>query len=247
MNSNTLIIIQARLGSTRYKKKVLKKFFNKPLILNIVKNFTSKEYISTIVATTNNRIDNELVKLLKNNKISFFRGSSENLIKRFYDCSTLIKKKYELNDFKIVRVCADNPFLNDTLVKNSLKLLKKNFDYVGYANDMLKGYTIESFWYSSLKKLVNLKTNKFEKEHIGPGFLNKTKFKTNFLNIKFQDKTLNKICRAISLSFDDEKDYKRLKRIEKILKSFRNKNKKISYVEMLKYLKKSKIIDTLEV
>ena len=35
---------------------------------------------------------------------------------------------------------------------------------------MLKGYTIESFWYSSLKKLVNLKTNKFEKEHIGPGF-----------------------------------------------------------------------------
>ena len=149
---NVVIIIQARTSSKRFPKKIFKNFFGRPYILNIFKNF-KKDYQSTIVATTNSKTDDKLIKLLKKNKYSYFRGSETNLVKRFVDCCKNLEKELKIKEFKILRVCADMPFINPCLSKKSLKLLEKDIDYVGYSPDLLDGYNIETFWYSSLKKL----------------------------------------------------------------------------------------------
>ena len=69
MVKNNLAIIQARLGSTRFKRKILKKIGNKTLIEFLHERVTSSKKIDKIViATTTNKIDDELCKILQKKK-----------------------------------------------------------------------------------------------------------------------------------------------------------------------------------
>ena len=206
--NHTVVIIQARSSSKRFPKKIFKRFYGKPYILNIYKNF-KKKFELTIVATTNKKTDDKLVDLFDKNHISYYRGSEENLVKRFYSCSSLIKQKLKIKDFKIIRVCADMPFINPSLSKQSLRLLSLDTDYVGYSKNLLDGYNLETFWFSSLKKLFGTKLSKTEKEHIGPGFIN------HDFKIKELYNISNKMEKNISLSLDYRDDYKNLKNLEK--------------------------------
>ena len=231
---NVVIIIQARTSSKRFPKKIFKKFFGKPYIFNIFKNFKNK-YQLTVVATTVSKNDDKLVNLLKKNKYSYFRGSETNLVKRFVDCCKNLEKELKIKDFKILRVCADMPFINPCLSKKSLKLLQKGTDYVGYSPDLLDGYNIEAFWYSSLKKLSKKKLTKIEKEHIGPGFINND-FIIKQLNINSM-----KVKTKISLSLDYRIDYKNLKKLEKlILRKLGNKIY-VNYNQMKKIINDNKL------
>tara|TARA_B100000282_G_C31649407_1_gene452288 strand:+ start:206 stop:967 length:762 start_codon:yes stop_codon:yes gene_type:complete len=231
---NVVIIIQARTSSKRFPKKIFKKFFGKPYILNIFKNFKNK-YQLTVVATTVSKNDDKLVNLLEKNRFSYFRGSENNLVQRFIDCCKNLEKKFKIKDFKILRVCADMPFINPCLSKKSLKLLQKGTDYVGYSPDLLDGYNIEAFWYSSLKKLSKKKLTKIEKEHIGPGFMN------NDFIIKQLNINTIKVKTKISLSLDYRIDYKNLKKLEKlILRKLGNKIY-VNYNQMKKIINDNKL------
>lgn len=233
----TIVIIQARSSSKRFPSKIFKKFYGKPYILNIYKNFKTM-YELTIIATTNKKTDNKLIDLFKQNHISYYRGSEKNLVQRFYNCSSLIKKKLKIKDFKIIRVCADMPFINPSMSKKSLNLLSNNTDYVGYSKKLLDGYNLETFWYSSLKKLSRLKLSDQEKEHLSPGFINH-----NF-KIKELSKISNRLKKNISLSLDYKNDYKNLKKLEKvILKKLGNKIY-IPYHSMIKIIKEHKLINS---
>ena len=127
------------------------------------------------------------------------------------------------------------PFINPCLSKKSLKLLQKGTDYVGYSPDLLDGYNIEAFWYSSLKKLSKKKLTKIEKEHIGPGFMN------NDFIIKQLNINTIKVKTKISLSLDYRIDYKNLKKLEKlILRKLGNKIY-VNYNQMKKIINDNKL------
>ena len=236
----TVVIIQARSSSVRFPKKIFKKFYGKPYILNIYKNF-KKKYELTIIATTNKKTDDKFIDLIKKNHISYYRGSEKNLVKRFYNCSSLIKKKFKIKNFKIIRVCADMPFINPSMSRHSLKLLSINNDYVGYSKKLLDGYNLETFWYSSLKKLSGLKLSKSEKEHISPGFINH-----NF-KIKELSKISNRLEKNISLSLDYKNDYKNLKKLEKIISKKFGDNIYTSYDKMIKIIKENNLINSFRI
>ena len=100
----TLLIIQSRMESKRLPNKSLFPINKIPLVVLVAKRVKSKKY-KTIVATTTRESDDDLCKILKKNKINYFRGSSYNVRKRFLECS----KNYSDEDI-IVRLTADNCF-----------------------------------------------------------------------------------------------------------------------------------------
>ena len=115
------IIIQARSSSKRFKGKILKSFNQKRLIFNVVDNLKKLEKINKIiVATSTNNSDNQLCKLLKKNKISFVRGSENNVYKRFRQCCVQNKCDY------LIRISADSPFINSKLIQKMINFLIKN-------------------------------------------------------------------------------------------------------------------------
>jgi len=67
-----LCIIQARLGSSRFKNKIFQEINGKKIIEIIYKRVCkSKKIDKVIIATTNNKIDDKLVGFLKKKKIVF--------------------------------------------------------------------------------------------------------------------------------------------------------------------------------
>ncbi len=68
-----LAIIQARTSSKRFNNKILFPIYGTPLIGHVVEKLRkSKKIKQIIVATSNHKTDNKLVKYLKKKKIKFF-------------------------------------------------------------------------------------------------------------------------------------------------------------------------------
>lgn len=125
-----LVIIQARNGSTRLPKKVTRAFYRKQTILEIIISNLKELGLHIIVATTTNKLDDEIVNTCKDNNVEFYRGSEDNVLSRFIDVIKNRKEKY------VIRVCADNPFLDLSLVRELIQRKesdnKRAFDYISH-------------------------------------------------------------------------------------------------------------------
>ena len=118
MRNKTIILVQARLGSKRFPKKIFQKIGNKTVIEILYNRIRSiKLADKVIIVTTKNKIDNALVNFLKKRRIAVFRGSEKNVLKRFYDAGKKYSGKF------IVRICGDCPFVERSLLE---KMIKKN-------------------------------------------------------------------------------------------------------------------------
>ena len=121
MAKKVIVIVQARTESTRFKNKILKKLGKKTIIEFIVHSLKkSKKIHNVIVATTKNKLDDELVQLLIKKQIQFFRGSEKNVLSRYYEITK------QQNADIIVRVCGDCPFVDHKILDKMIGLkLKK--------------------------------------------------------------------------------------------------------------------------
>ena len=208
MVKKNLAIIQARLGSTRFKRKILKKIGNKTLIEFLYERVSSSKKIDkTIIATTTNKIDDELCKILQKKNISFFRGSENNVLKRFYDISNNKKFNY------IVRICGDCPFVDPDIIDKLLyKADLKNLDYI---SNTIKptfpdGLDAEVFKTKLLNKAYYNASTKYDKEHVTPFIVRNAKKIENF--------TYKVDLSKYRLTLDEPEDYKVIIRTYNLLK-----------------------------
>lgn len=84
-------IIQARSGSTRLPNKVLMKISGKEMLIHIIERvLNSKKIGRVIVATTTNKEDDKIEKLVlnyNNRKVAVFRGSEDDVLDRYYQAA----------------------------------------------------------------------------------------------------------------------------------------------------------------
>ena len=78
------VIIQARMNSTRLPSKVLAKLNEKSLFEFLVSRLKKSPLVNEIIlATTNNSIDDNYVKKVKDLNLNIFRGSEDDVLNRF--------------------------------------------------------------------------------------------------------------------------------------------------------------------
>ena len=123
---NEIIIIQARLSSTRMPGKVLLPIWSNKCILDLQLGKLKKLNVPMILATTTNNCDDNLVRWAKDNDIEIFRGSEENVLDRFVDCANHHVAK------NIIRVCSDNPFIQTNGIRDFISQLEEGADYVSF-------------------------------------------------------------------------------------------------------------------
>ncbi|KFM20101.1 Spore coat polysaccharide biosynthesis protein SpsF [Marine Group I thaumarchaeote SCGC AAA799-P11] len=164
-------IVQARMGSKRLPKKVLMKLNNKDSQLRfVIAQLQNCKLIEKIVvATTTLTEDDEIVEFLKKHNIECFRGSSSNVLKRYYQCA----KNFSFD--VIIRITADNPLIDPTIVDLAIKkFISNSFDYLTNTRKRTFPYgtEVEIFTFSALKKAYKNSTTPFELEHVTPYFYN---------------------------------------------------------------------------
>ena len=103
------LVIQARMGSTRFPNKIISDLSGAPLIERILQRVKKVKKIKTIIlATTKGRDDDILVDIAKLNKVEVYRGSENDLVDRYYQA---VKGKKISH---ILRLPADNPIPDPT-------------------------------------------------------------------------------------------------------------------------------------
>ena len=123
---NFYATIQARTSSSRLPGKVLKKIGGKTILEILINRIKKSEKIKNIiVATTNNKSDDAIVKLCKKKKIRYFRGSEDDVLNRISNC--LKKNKIEYH----VELFGDSPLLDPQLLDKFITIFKtQKLDYL---------------------------------------------------------------------------------------------------------------------
>lgn len=163
------LIVQARMGSSRLPGKVMMQIDGKnPLLYYAIKqNKVSKYGKNLVIATTTKSEDDIIEEYAKKNNIMIFRGSSENVLDRYYQCAKNISSSV------IVRVTADCPLIDPEIVDKVItKFIKNKFDYVSNTHPRTFPYGTETevFSFNALEKAWNETRNDFDREHVTPYF-----------------------------------------------------------------------------
>jgi len=170
------------MSSTRLPGKVMMNVENqKPVLYFVINQLQECKLIDKIiVATTTNEEDIQIVNYSKNLGIDYFRGSSKDVLDRYYQCA----KKYSINT--IVRIPSDKPLIDPEIVDNVVSVFNNNsYDYVTnfLSNPTFpSGTEVEVFSMSALKKAWENAKLPSEKEHVTAYFSNhEDEFKISYI------------------------------------------------------------------
>ena len=159
-------VTQARLGSKRLPKKVIKKINGETLLEIHIKRILKSSIIdSVIIATTNEKEDDVIQKEAIRLNVGCFRGSKNDVLDRYYNSVKEICPDY------IVRITSDCPLIDSRLVDQIIEeTIKSKVDYC--SNTLTESYPdgqdIEVFTYKALKKAWKESKLNSEREHVTP-------------------------------------------------------------------------------
>lgn len=159
------IILQARVGSKRLPKKVLMKLGGNSVLNHIISRIKKISSIrNLIIATSENKSDDEIIKHCKNiSNIQFFRGSEHDVLDRYY------KAALQYGSKNIIRITGDCPMIDPSVVEQVIDLFQtKKLDYVSNSlpRTFPDGLDCEIFSFKVLEySFFNAKTE-FAREHV---------------------------------------------------------------------------------
>lgn len=197
---NPVIIIQARMGSTRLPEKVMREIDGIPLIGYQISRL-KESGLEICVATSDHSNNERLIKYVESLGITVFVGDEMNVLKRYYDAAVL----FSVRD--IIRITGDNPLVDGKIIREQVDLIKpkSNRYYFSESSDkgMPLGTSFEMFSFELLEEAFLKAKTLEESEHVTP-YMNQNLPK----NIELITMDLRYDCKNIRLTVDTEKDFK---------------------------------------
>lgn len=152
----------------------------KPLIERVIENCLHVKNAVIIVATTQQKSDDELVQRLEQLPVFIYRGEENDVLKRYYDAASFF------NLDLIFRVTGDDPFkLKEHFEVLLDTMLEQNLDYVcnNEPPSYPEGFDLELFRFNSLEEAHKKASNTFDREHVTP-YLRRTIVDDKKFNLK---------------------------------------------------------------
>lgn len=198
-------IIQARMSSTRLPGKVLKELpygSNITVISQVIRRLKRcKQLDDIVVATTSKEEDNQIVEIALSEEVKYFRGSSENVLERYY----FTAKEHEIDT--VVRITSDCPCIDPEIVDLTVeKHLASRADYTSNClpRTFPHGLDVEVIEVKALHKAYIGASTDLEKEHVTTYFY---KTAPNLFRIVNYRAPAELYAPHIRITLDTEKDY----------------------------------------
>ena len=201
-----ILIVQARVNSTRLKGKIFLKI-NKyltflDLLLIRLKKIRNIDKFIIAVPTK----DKNFFKKINLHSFELYSGPERNVLKRYYNIVNKLKPK------NIIRITSDCPFVDPKIISKVLRRhIHSSYEYLSTdSNTFPKGQDVEIFTFKSFKRLYKLTKKIVDKEHVTPLYYRSKKFKIFFYKYRknFSD---------IRITLDYYSDFVYLKKIYKLL------------------------------
>lgn len=184
MNTESIAIIQARMGSSRFPGKSLASVGRWSIIELVLRRVNlAKRVDKVILATSTNPIDDVLCELVTGLGFNVSRGSEYDVLSRFFDAAKPYAPKF------VVRVTGDCPLISPILVDYAIEnFVSSNVDYLTLsigAEKVLaypRGFDVEVANFRALKEAAENAKEDYEREHVMPYlYANKNRFLTKIL------------------------------------------------------------------
>jgi spore coat polysaccharide biosynthesis protein SpsF len=194
----TVIILQARMSSSRLPGKIMLKLKGKTVLEHIIGRLsTFKQADDLIVATTDTPKDDITREISEKMGVKVFRGSEENVLERYFMCAK------EAGAEQIIRATADDPLTSIELLNIMFDShLKTNADYT-YSDGFPIGIQEEIVKFEALQKCYELSYKPNHFEHVLEYILeNENYFSINKIQAEGEMKRPD-----IRVTLDTEEDY----------------------------------------
>lgn len=163
-------IVQARMGSTRLPRKVMRTLIDKTVLEHIIERLKkSKKIDSVVIATTVNSKDDIIAEEALRIGVPVFRGSEEDVLSRYYYAAK--ESKADI----IVRITSDCPLIDPNVIDDMIGFYcEKNYDMVTNGGQDLsnrtypRGLDAAIFSFETLEETYNCGKEQYEKEHVTP-------------------------------------------------------------------------------
>ncbi|MCX8084807.1 MAG: glycosyltransferase family protein [Calditerrivibrio sp.] len=202
---NICAIVQARVSSKRLPGKVLYKlpFGSDITVLQRVIRRTKKSSLinEIIVATTLDDDDYEIVRIAELEKVSYFRGSKEDVLSRYYWAA----KKFKADI--IVRITSDCPCIDWNIIDRCIKVhIDEGADYTSNCikRSFPHGLDVEVISFFALETAFEKADKQYEREHVCPYIHTTKKDQFNISHVIAQD---GERGADIRLTVDTVEDY----------------------------------------
>jgi glutamate-1-semialdehyde aminotransferase/spore coat polysaccharide biosynthesis protein SpsF (cytidylyltransferase family) len=165
-----LIILQARLSSSRLPGKVLKKILDKPMLEHQLQRLS---HIATphqlIVATSEQADDDAIAALCQRLNVDCYRGSLDDVLGRYYHAALSVNSHNKIKH--IIRLTGDCPLIDANIIDDVIALYLSNpVDYCSNCAPatLPDGLDVEIFSLAALKIAHQQATKPSEREHVTP-------------------------------------------------------------------------------
>jgi spore coat polysaccharide biosynthesis protein SpsF len=165
-SGRVVLILQARMGSTRLPGKSMMPLAGKPLLARILERVQrAKEIDEIVLATTLKPEDDVLCDLATDMGVKIFRGSESDLVDRYYSAALKYGADY------VVRLPADNPVVEPgELDRIVLHYLNSDDDFSSNTHNILDngypdGLGAEVFSIEKLREIWQTSSDPKNREH----------------------------------------------------------------------------------
>ena len=170
--AKVVLIIQARMSSTRLPGKSMMPLADKPLVYRMVERLKNCKKIDEIViATSDQPEDQVLVELSKELQVSYFQGNLLDVRDRYLKAAEQFQADF------IIRIPADNPMPDSNEIDKLIEFHLEN-NPSGFSSNLaqvdnseyLDGIGAEIFSTKLLQESVARSSSDTEKEHVHRNF-----------------------------------------------------------------------------
>jgi spore coat polysaccharide biosynthesis protein SpsF len=161
-SAQAVIILQARMASTRLPGKALASIGARTLIGHCLARLRIAEAAPVVLATTTNREDDVLVATAAKYGVPTFRGPADDVLSRYVLAAQSVGARF------VVRATGDNPAVDIGGPDRVLAALRSTHaDYV-IEDGMPYGGAVEGVTVDALVRASELATSAADREHVTP-------------------------------------------------------------------------------
>jgi spore coat polysaccharide biosynthesis protein SpsF len=163
-----VIIVQARMGSSRLPGKVMMDVQGKPILSHVIDRCKAMKLANEVViATTDKPKDDVIANLANSEGVQVFRGSENDVLSRYYGAAVMSKADV------VVRITSDCPIIDPGISNSVIGHFLEHIDSYDYCCNWMipsypKGLDTEVFTFRALEQAQLEATKDYDREHVTP-------------------------------------------------------------------------------
>lgn len=158
----TIVIIQARMGSTRLPGKILKPLGTTDVLTYVTSRCKQIQSVKDVIVATSTLPQDDVVEAwCQEHNVTCFRGSEEDVLDRYVQCARDYEPDY------VMRVTADCPFVDYELASAVVEWMERERkDVLSLVGSMPRGLAVELISYKALITIHEKGQEPRHREHV---------------------------------------------------------------------------------